>query len=545
VSLSQLEPSAAQPSQLQEYLGVLRTYKWSILAVTLAAVAAALLYSLRQTPIYSSSTDVLVKPSITTTEATGPNPFFNIDTEAQVANSTLVAEQAADILGYDGHPTDLLAGLSVAPAAEAQILTFTYSSTDPEEAAERAGAFASGYLEYRRQQSLQSQEDAITAIRERLVEYRSRLTAKNEAIQATTDTALLADLTSARDSLKALIQTLKLQLADIPLNIELDPGNILVPPSVPTSPTSPKPVRTVALAALVGLALGGALALLRERLDDRLSGRDDLESHAGAAVLSVIPRMTEWRKRENAYLVTESQPHSVAAEAYRTLRTGVLFAASQWEVKTLMVTSSHQEEGKTATSANLGVVLAQAGKRVILVSADLRKPRLQAFFGVQPKKGLTSVLAGEAKALDVLQPVAPAMHNLRLLPSGPIPGNPAELLGSEAMDRLLSDLRDAADFVIVDVAPVLAVSDAMTLSPLCDAVLFVADAINTSRGSVERAREQLDQVNARLIGTVLNNFDPSKARAYSAHSYGYYAYRHDSRDNSRKLSNLPWANRKG
>jgi capsular exopolysaccharide synthesis family protein len=207
-----------------------------------------------------------------------------------------------------------------------------------------------------------------------------------------------------------------------------------------------------------------------------------------------------------------------------------------------MVTSANAQEGKTATTANLGVALAQSGKRVILVSADLRKPRLHRFFRSQNGMGLTNVLAGEKNALEVLNWVG--VENLRLLPSGPVPGNPAELLGSEAMESLLRELQEASDFVLIDAAPVLPVADAMTLTPLVDAVLLVADARSTTRGAIEQARQQLDQVNARVIGTVLNNFDPSKA-AYTHQHYGYESYRVEdpvSRPKSRVMS---WGGRRG
>jgi capsular exopolysaccharide synthesis family protein len=135
------------------------------------------------------------------------------------------------------------------------------------------------------------------------------------------------------------------------------------------------------------------------------------------------------------------------------------------------------------------------------------------------------------------------VENLRLLPSGPVPGNPAELLGSEAMESLLRELQDAADFVLIDAAPVLPVADAMTLTPLADAVLFVADARHTTRGAIEQARHQLDQVNARVIGTVLNNFDPSKA-GYQHQHYGYEAYRLEEPP-GRNRGVMSWGGRRG
>jgi capsular exopolysaccharide synthesis family protein len=274
-----------------------------------------------------------------------------------------------------------------------------------------------------------------------------------------------------------------------------------------------------AIGLIAGLAFGIGLAFVREQLDDRLRGRADLEERLGAPVLVVVPRVPGWKRRKDAKLITVEQPKSAFAESYRTLRTSILFAAAQRGVRTLMVVSPTAGEGKTTTAANLAVVLADAGKRVILVSTDLRKPRVQRFFEVSNEVGLSNVLAGEVKPWEALQD--PGRENLRLLTSGPVPTAPAELLQSEQMGELVEELREVADFVILDTAPVLLVADALALAPLVDGVLVVVDAETTSRGAVTSARDQLEQLGAPVLGAVLNNFDPSKAKAYSSY-YGYY-----------------------
>jgi capsular exopolysaccharide synthesis family protein len=215
-------------------------------------------------------------------------------------------------------------------------------------------------------------------------------------------------------------------------------------------------------------------------------------------------------------------PDSSPAEAYRTLRTGVLFdAASHNGSEVVLVTSPEAGEGKTTTTANLGVALAQAGKRVLLLSADLRRPRLQSFFDLSGEMGLTNVLAGEERLSSAI--VRPfGMNNLSLLPSGPVPGNPAELLGSQSMRSLMMEIRNEADVVLIDAPPVLAVADSLTLAQYADAVLLVADSEKTQRSAIHQARQHLHRVRARVMGAVLNNFDPSTARTY--HSYAPYAY---------------------
>jgi receptor protein-tyrosine kinase len=295
--------------------------------------------------------------------------------------------------------------------------------------------------------------------------------------------------------------------------------------NLPSEAASPDHLLNAALALFVGLALGVALAFLRERLDDRLHGREDLEARTGAPVLAVIPKVPGWRRRDRALLVTLVEPKAPAAEAYRTLRTAVSFVASERGMKTLMVASAESGEGKTTTAGNLAVVLAQAGKQVILLSADLRKPRVHRFFDLPNDVGVVTYLAGESTLAQALHD--PQVPNLKVMTSGPIPTTPAELLGSEAMGELIAELRDLCDFLIVDTAAILAVSDALTLMPLADGVLYVAHAENTRRGALSHARAQLDQVNAQVFGAALNAFDPSKAKG-SQYRY-YYQYRYADR----------------
>jgi capsular exopolysaccharide synthesis family protein len=191
-----------------------------------------------------------------------------------------------------------------------------------------------------------------------------------------------------------------------------------------------------------------------------------------------------------------------------------------------MVASANAGEGKSTTAANLAVVLADSGKRVVLISADLRKPRLHRFFGLETEPGLSNALAGESTVWDTLQ--APQVENLRVMVSGPVPARPTELLQSEAMGELVADLRDVSDFVIIDTSPILPVADALVLAPLVDGILLVADASITTRSAVTHTRELLDQVDARLVGAVFNDYDPSRDRGgagyygYGYRRYGYY-----------------------
>jgi capsular exopolysaccharide synthesis family protein len=286
----------------------------------------------------------------------------------------------------------------------------------------------------------------------------------------------------------------------------------------------------VALGFVAGLVLGVGFAFVRERMDDRIHGRAQLEAAVGAPVLAVVPQVPGWRKRAQTKLVTTSASGSPAAEAYRSLRTNLQFISRDGTVRVISVTSPHAGEGKTTTVANIATTLALTGKRVMALSADLRKPRLHRFFGLDNERGLSSVLAGQAQLAEVARRVE-GLDSLRIVTSGPVPPNPAELLSSDAMESLLTQLRSMADYVVIDTPPVLVVSDAMIVAPRVDGVVVVVDADTTTGGAASHTIDQLEQVGGNVIGSVLNRFDPSKARYYSyagKYAYAYrYHYRHE------------------
>ncbi|MDQ5873800.1 MAG: polysaccharide biosynthesis tyrosine autokinase [Actinomycetota bacterium] len=539
MSLSQFDTHANQMEgfDIQQYMAVIRSRKWLIVWVTALVVIVALAYSYQQKPVYDSEAQVLVKPLAQSGDQTD-FVTLNLETEVLIATSPEVAQLAGeDLRVTDGG--ELLRGLEVVSAQDTEVLLFRYSHSNAEVAQERAQAFAQAYVDHRAENAQGNLDLRTKLIQTTIATLNEQVRGLNQQVAATSDPIEQARLQEESGLIYSAISLERAKLLDIATLSNQELGRVLYPGYLPIRPSSPNHSKTGAIALLAGLALAVGAAFLKERLDDRLDGRAGLESIFGASVLAVVPRSTQWRKASEAYLATESDPHSVVSESYRTLRTGLLFAASQREIKTVLITSAQAGEGKTATTANLGVVLAQAGKRVIIVSADLRKPRLNNFFSTRAPKGLTNVLAGECRATEALVPVSAAASNLRLLPSGPIPGNPAELLGSEAMRKLIAELRGAADFVLIDVAPILAVADGMTLAPMVDSVLFIADAAQATGGGIQQARSQLDQVNARVVGAVLNNFDPSKSRGYSV-AAPYTHYRHAAESSSKRSSVVPW-----
>jgi capsular exopolysaccharide synthesis family protein len=236
----------------------------------------------------------------------------------------------------------------------------------------------------------------------------------------------------------------------------------------------------------------------------------------------MTPVVTSW-PRQKPLVISVTEPTSPAAESYRSLRTSLQFARQEQQLNCLVVTSPGVSEGKTATLANLGVVFAEAGERVVLVSCDLRRPRIGEFFRLDENEGLSSVLLGERTLDETLLPV-PGFDRLSLLPAGQVPPNPAELLNSARTRDIFTQLRDTFDLVLVDSPPVLPVTDAAILSQYADATLMLAAAGQTRRSDLHRAVEKLDQVGATILGTVLNKVTRQTGRYYG-YTYTYTAYR--------------------
>lgn len=520
-----MDQRSESEAQLRDVIAVLRRRKWTIIVVTVLLVALTWYYTEQQTPVYQSTARVVVRPigpMTYTSFFTGP---VNLSTERGVANSLVVAQNAAKEADVSTPPEELQGGLSVGVETDSEILDFTYSSTSPSEAKQMAQAFADGYLDFRREQALEEAKSQGADLKTQSAEIQHKLNALRNKILHTKDPAALASLTGVETSLQVRYGTIQGQLEQLngTNSLQGGGGEVVQPAELSTAPVSPQPKRNIALAIMLGLALGAALAFGRERLDDRLRSRRDLEHLLGAPVLATIPQVSGWRRKERPELVTLSAPKGNAAEAYRSLRTNVQYAGRKDAIKVITVTSALIGDGKTTTVANLAAGLALAGKRVIAVSCDLRKPRMSAFFDRPNSVGVSSILQGKATLADSLQDTE--VDLLRIVASGPIPPDPAELLSSDALDELLNDLREMADFVIFDTPPVLAVADSQILGPKSDGIILVADANNSTRGEVKHVREELEQVGGVIIGGVFNGFDPDRALYYSPeyrHRYANY-----------------------
>jgi capsular exopolysaccharide synthesis family protein len=297
--------------------------------------------------------------------------------------------------------------------------------------------------------------------------------------------------------------------------LQLSNIRILDRATVDEKPVSPKPLRNLALAVLLGLAGGVGLAFLLESLDTSITTREQIEERLGLPFLGIIPRIEEEAGAVRELKVV-SAPTSAAAECLRSIRTNLLFMSPEKPLKTILVTSSGPGEGKTTTAASLAETMAGGGNRVLLVDADMRRPRVHKVFGLQPRTGLSSLILGEGTLAQAV--VHTEVPNLDVLPCGAIPPNPAELLHAAGFAALLEEMARGYDRVVIDSPPAGVVSDAVVIGTQVDGTLLVFKGGQTSRDAAERTLKALQAVKARVFGAVLNDLDLEDRR------YGQYYY---------------------
>lgn len=507
------------PVDIRDYLAIFWARKWTIVAVAVVSTSAAIFYASIQPASYEASADVLVRAVVFATGTSSTElGVENIDTEAEIASSSPVADLAEQRLDDAGiEPADT----SAQPIGLADSIRFTSVSQEPETARASANAYARAYIDLRLEQAASELEAFRAPLEEQIDALDKEIERLSQDIRQAPTEELKFALISQQGQAFSDRAAVKAKLGDLASEESLRVGDVLRFAGLPTVPIGRGPVQAAAIGLVVGLALGIALALFRDRIDDRVRGRDELEIRSGAPILAFIPRVS--LKGKDYEPITLSEPDSEAAEAYRTLRLRLEHAATDiMSLGTFVVTSSLPAEGKTTTAVNLAVAFAQAGRKVVLVGADLRRPELQNYFRGTDGNGLTNILTGRRRPADAVS--SAGTKNLWVLPAGQHQGSrsPLELLSGDRMAELTMDLREFADVVILDTPPMLTSSDVIAIAPLTDGVLFVTDPRIAERPIVEQARREIQALGVPLLGVVVNRYNPRTFRTYgSSYAYAY------------------------
>ena len=503
---------------------LVRQWLWLLIAGVLLAGGSAYLVSIALPKVYEAQVTLLVGES-SASSGVNINDLLASQrisqTYANLATTGPILAQVIADAGLETTPDEFRKLVTATAARDSTLVTVAVKNGDPATAADLANAIAdqmtaaSGTVYGRNDQvqafiagqvqATQAQIEETQAEINRLSGLPSRTAADDQQLAA-----LKTQAANLRESYAALVG-----LAGSSANAI----TVVDPATPPAEPSSPRVLLNTLIAAIVGLLIALGIALALEYLDDTVKSSDDVEAATGLPTLGTIVKMKNEKGRNEIYqLATLLYPRGAAAEAYRTLRTNLAFASVDVPVRTLLVTSSIPGEGKTTTSGNLAVAFAQAGRRVILLDADLRKPGIDRLFDLPDLRGLTNLLADDEITLEeVTQTTDQA--NLRIVTTGPLPPNPAELLGSQRMRGILDRLATDADLVIVDSPPLQAVTDAAILASITDGTLLVIDSGRTRRAATQRGREALAKADARVLGAALNRMSTRAGNEYVYYDY--------------------------
>lgn len=533
----------AEGATLRDYLAVVWRRKWLVLLVIVIATGCAYGLSAMQTKMYSAaaqliyqnsvdvanplSTSNYVDPTLRTVELESVGTTIASPDLKTAANALIVAHQGAGSL-----TTGFKVSSEVAAGTDQTAGTTTYSSvvaisaesSDAGLAAVAANSYADAFISLRKEQQQKQIGDAVKVVQKSL----DRMTSASQKVSS--DYIMLQQRLHDLQILKATAN---------------GGFRVVVPATVPDAPLSPKPLRSAAIGLALGLFAALGLTFLLELLDTSVRSDTDVAELLRQPILARIPRITK-RLLDQSALVTLTEPQGGSAEAFRMLRTNLSFMNVDGDVRSVLLTSCLQGEGKSVTIANLAVTLALGGKKVIVVDADLRRPRMHKYFGLQNDRGVSTVVTGQTLLNDALQAVlvvpqaagngmgyadraagSDAKSRLFVLPSGPQTPNPGEIVSSKHLAGVIEVLAAQADIVLVDSPAMLAVGDALALADKVDGLMFLVEPDVVRKQQLTQAREQLDKLPCKLIGVIV-----ARRKGGSSYYAPRYYYR-EAEDGSR------------
>ncbi len=469
---------------LFDYWGLLRRSWLLIVATTVGGAFLGLIYAILQPSVYSATTQLFVnvqsQGNLGTQLSGGLFVQQRIKSYIDVVDTPGVLEPVIEELGLDTTPQSLASRVTAMNPPNTVLLNVSVADTDPKQATAIANAVAVSFAS--QIQQLESGDATASPTPSPTPTSPATPQVPMSTIQAT-----------------------------------------VIKPAVGAGKLSPKPGTNFVIGGLLGLIIGVGVAVLRHSLDTTVKTHEELEELSGAATLGSIHYDPQ---ASGSPLVTLRE--TPRAEAFRTIRTNLQYVDVDHPPRVVVITSSLPDEGKSTTACNIAIALSQAGARVVLIEGDLRKPKVGEYLQVSSSRGLTDVLVGRLPLSQAI--VRWGRGILDFIPAGTIPPNPSELLGSKHMALLIQELRSRYDVVILDTPPLLPVTDAAVMSTIADGAILVARYGQTRRDQVQDAADALEQVNARLLGTILN-FVPVRNKGYGdKYGYGYgYGYTQESR----------------
>ena len=545
--------------EFKDYLAIARRWWW--LTVVGIAIGAGIGYVIYQpeVPLYQATTTLMIGNFV--------KGSYGYASEGDIAQSKNFAQSYQQLikrepvlsptvkaLNLDIPWTSLRGSVSASLVPNTQLFEVQATSRDPIQAKLIADEVANQLIHLSPSASDKERDVTLKFVEFQVVDLEEKINNIHQQVMELEASKDLETTRQGEQKREEKIKELQAQLtewqstyASLLSHVEdMNPNNLILLESatIPTQPYNIKtPMDNVLMGASIGLSVAIAIIFLFEFLDDTVKGGEDINELIGVPLLGTIfyigadgkrtlrpnfPRLFFWQNGRNApktdpasKLVVDQDFFSPIAEAYRVLRTNIQFSKVTNPSPIILITSSSLGEGKSTTAANLAMVMAQAGKRVVLIDADLRRPNMHNFFGLSNDVGLTDVLIDDISVEDALIKVGE--DDLQILTSGGIPPNPAELVGSPQMETLLHKLEEQNDTIIIDSPPLLAVTDASLLSAKVGGTILVVDVGRTRREACQRSKVIVDRVGGNMMGVVLNKLNPRKARGgYNYYYYNYY-----------------------
>ncbi|MBI3999666.1 MAG: polysaccharide biosynthesis tyrosine autokinase [Candidatus Omnitrophica bacterium] len=564
----------------QDYWHIIRKRRRFAITFLVIVVCSTALYSILHPKIYKATTRILIErgdKNILSFDNMFPVQTAGIDyypTQHRMLKSRAVAKRVMDHLNlwsqfaWASDPVEaFLRQVEIDPVRQSRLVDVSAFSTSPNQARETANAVVRFYVEQNLENKLSMKQQAAEWLAGKIAEMREKISQSElqfewaklktelselnekylpkhpEVIRAQSRivavekqlgvkviksleqeklAALYNELQREVESGRKIYEQMLGRLKETTASEGVEDTNVIVidPAEVPKQPVAPRFFLNIFLGFLVGIFGGGGFCLVFESLDNTLKSPEDIEKTAQLPVLGIVAK---WNVRLKELMVHED-PTSGVAEAFRAIRTSLLFSSPDKPLRTLLVTSPHAQEGKTIVACNLAATIAQSGARVLLVDADMRKPRVHQVFGRANVQGLSHGLTTPTDAVSEFIDQT-SIEGLSVLVCGSIPPTPSELLGSQKMKRLIEQLREQFDYVIFDSPPFMAVTDPVVLATLVDGVVFVTRYNKTQKDIMARGKQKFLEVQARVVGVILNAVDLNQERSHHL-TYSYY-YRPD------------------